>query len=152
MHRIYFEDSIGQLLGRTRRAFSNHLNRSFLASGLEINIDQFVILGLLFDNDNKCQQDLAVLTGKDKSSIARLLNNMERKGLITRRAASNDRRQKHINLTEKSNNLKDDISLLIEKTLRNAQQDIDPEKLQICKDVLKQIYKNVDNSKISVNL
>ena len=57
-----------------------------------------------------------------------------------------DRRQKLIYLTPKGKVLQKDLIRLAQKTLDEAQQGIEPAHIDICKNVLQKVYRNLSNS------
>ncbi|MCD6116133.1 MarR family transcriptional regulator [bacterium] len=136
-------ESVAHLVGKVRRAFTNHLNRSYVQAGLNINVQQFVVLVILWNKDRLPQQDIASLTGKDKTSVTRLLNNMEKKGLILRQHGNTDKRQKLICLTEKGKSLKEKLIIHTEININTAEKDISSEDMEICKNVLNKMYENL---------
>lgn len=140
-------ESIAHLIGKVRRAFTNHLNRSYQQAGLDINVQQFVVLVILWDKDSLPQQEIAELTGKDKTSIARILNNMEKKKLIVRRPCEKDKRQKLICLTAHGKSLKEKVIIHTQNNIHIAEKGISPHDMQICKNVLHKMYENLSTTR-----
>jgi DNA-binding MarR family transcriptional regulator len=104
---MYDLESLGCLIFRVNRLMVNLLNRRFKEAGHDITIEQFQVLLHLWEHDGLLQSDLAECTQKDKASLARTLDIMERKNLIIRIIADSDRRQKQVYLTNKGKTLKD---------------------------------------------
>ncbi len=136
-------DSIAHLAAKVRRAFTNHLNRSFKQAGFNVTVEQFVVLMILRQAGELSQQEIATLSSKNKTSITRLLDNLEKKCLIVRNPGKNDGRQKMISLSARGKSLIDAIIIHTEIDDEIAEKGIAPEELKICKSVLNKIYQNL---------
>lgn len=78
----------------------------FRKSGLPLTPEQFMLIDLLWNQGEMSQQQLADQLQKDKNSVTKLVDAIERKGLVVRRQNANDRRSNTIVLTEKAQELK----------------------------------------------
>jgi DNA-binding MarR family transcriptional regulator len=95
------EFSIGYIIGTTRRLILKKLNEAFVKNNIPITIEQFIFLSTLKDQSGDVtQQDMACLTCKDKSAILRTIDILEKKGLVKRQAASDDRRKNTLIIAE----------------------------------------------------
>ena len=74
---IDFENSIGPWLGRTMKMLDYHMLETFQNAGLDLTKEQMVILKKLHFEDGLNQNELAFLTYRNKSSLARLLLKMK---------------------------------------------------------------------------
>ena len=85
--------------------------KQFLAArlkdeGVPLTPEQFMLIDLLWNHGEMSQQQLADLMQKDKNSVTKLVDAIERKGFVVRRQNRNDRRSNTLVLTEKANQLK----------------------------------------------
>lgn len=96
---IDFETSIGPWLGRTVKLVDYHLQEAFDANGLDLTKEQMIVLKTLHGQDGINQNELACLTFRDKSSLARLLSKMEAKNYITRLQSEEDKRNNEVFIT-----------------------------------------------------
>ena len=120
-----------------------HLNRSFAKAGHDVTGEQWRILGCLWHRDGQRQQDLANVVHKDKTSITRIIDGMERRDLVVRIPDKLDRRQKLIYLTDKGKRLQEELMQIVQRTSLEAQQGINPEHLDVFRDVLTNIHSNL---------
>lgn len=134
------------LIKRTARAFRRGLNRSFSEAGHDITCEQWRILRWLWYKDGQRQQDLADVAHKDKTSITRIIDSMEKRDLVVRIPDKLDRRQKLIYLTDKGKRLREESMKVVQKTSLEAQQGIKPEHLDIFREVLAKIQDNLSDS------
>ena len=97
---VDFDTSVGRWIGSTAKMVDNYLHEAFQSQGLDLSKEQMVVLKKLHENDGLIQNELAYLTLRDKSSLARLLAKMERKDYITREQDDFDKRVNRVFLTE----------------------------------------------------
>ena len=136
-------DYIGLIVSMAARAMGVGITRAFAQAGRAITCEQWIILRTLWDKDGRCQQELALHTGKDKASITRLTDALEKRGLVRRKGSESDRRQKLIFLTDEGVRIKDELVPLVAAVLLKAQAGIDRQRLEQCRDVLYQFYSNL---------
>jgi DNA-binding MarR family transcriptional regulator len=112
-------------------------------AGHDMSADEWEILAnLKMLCDGQFQPQLADRTFKDKAAITRLIDGLEKKGLVKRVQDENDRRQKKIFLTSKSSKFVKKLLSVAKRAQVRGQKDIDPVQLEIFKSVLRQIFKN----------
>ena len=85
--------------------------KQFIAAKLrEMNVpltpEQFMLIDLLWNQGEMSQQQLADLMHKDKNSVTKLVDAIEKKGFVVRRQNRTDRRSNTLVLTENANQLK----------------------------------------------
>ena len=86
--------------------------KQFMATMLKLNnIDltpeQFLLIDLLWNQGSLSQQQLADMMQKDKNSVTKLVDAIERKGFVVRQQNALDRRSNTLVLTEKALELRD---------------------------------------------
>jgi len=140
------EQSLLFLIKRTARCFRRQLNCNFAKAGHDVTSEQWRILKCLQQQDGLRQQDLADIVYKDKTSITRIIDSMEKHDLVVRIPDRLDRRQNLIYLTNKGKRLMEELIQIVQKTSLEAQQGINPEHLDICRNVLTKIRSNLFDS------
>ena len=75
---------------------------------IDLTPEQFLLIDLLWNQGPMSQLEIADQMQKDKNSITKLVDAIERKGYVERHQNPNDRRSNTIVLTELGNSLKDD--------------------------------------------
>lgn len=68
--------------------------------------EQFMLIDLLWNQGEMTQQQLADQLQKDKNSVTKLVDAIEKKGFVVRKQNPHDRRSNTLLLTEKANELK----------------------------------------------
>ena len=97
----------GRLIGRTAGLMSRYVNAEMEKHG--VTLEQWIILAHLHQNDGLEQHQIAMLCAKTKGTITHLLDHLERRNLVYRRAHPQDRRIKQVFLTDKGHELKDKL-------------------------------------------
>lgn len=75
---------------------------------VDLTPEQFLLIDLLWNQGPLSQQEIADQMQKDKNSITKLVDAIERKGFVKRNQNPNDRRSNTIVPTELAESLKDD--------------------------------------------
>lgn len=112
------------LNGKVSAAINRKLSRNFRQNGVEITPEQWTVLLFLWEKDGVTQQELCNATFKDKPSMTRLIDNMERQHLVVRIADKRDRRTNLIHLTKTGRELEGKARFIANKTLKEALQRI----------------------------
>lgn len=139
-------DSFLHLLNITDKLMKTSLGNALQSNGFTITPEQFSILVSLWSKNGQCQYELATCQGKDRASITRLVDGMEKENLVVRIPSENDRRTKLVYLTQKAKNMKDSIMEVVHDATLNAQKEISREEILETKKVLKKMIANLNNS------
>jgi len=129
--------------GKASIAIARRLQKKFNSAGLRITIEQWSVLYHLWKQDGLSQQELCNATFRDKPSITRLLDNLEKLELVKRMASVEDRRINRICLTKTGLKLQEQSMMLAENTLNEALEGVAAEQIEICKTVLQLVYDNL---------
>ena len=130
------------LNGKVSTAINRKLSRNFRQEGVEITPEQWTILLFLWEMDGVTQQELCNATFKDKPSMTRLIDNMERQHLVVRISDKKDRRNNLIHLTKTGRELENKAYKIANATLEQALQGLSLEELKIGQEVLRKVFTN----------
>jgi DNA-binding MarR family transcriptional regulator len=131
------------ITGKASTAIARRLQKKFNTSGLNLTIEQWSVLYHLWKEDGKSQQELCNATFRDKPSITRLVDNLEKLGLVKRMPSENDRRINKVQLTKQALKLQEETMTLAEETLNEALEGVPAEHINLCKEVLQKVYDNL---------
>lgn len=131
------------ITGKASTAIARRLQKKFNQAGLNLTIEQWSVLYQLWKEDGISQQQLCNATFRDKPSITRLLDNLEKLKLVKRIASKNDRRINMILLTDDAKNLQEQAMELATQTLNEALDSVPADRIDICKEVLQIVYDNL---------
>ncbi|MDF2190887.1 MarR family transcriptional regulator [Paraflavitalea sp. CAU 1676] len=131
------------ITGKASTAIARRLQKKFNSAGLNVTIEQWSVLYHLWKQDGISQQELCNATFRDKPSITRLVDNLERLQLVKRVSSDADRRMNLIYLTRQAQKLQEQSMEIAEETLNEALEGVPPERIEICKEVLQIVYDNL---------
>ena len=134
------------ITGKASTAIARRLQKNFKQAGVDITIEQWSVLYHLWKQDGQSQQQLCDATFRDKPSITRLVDNLEKLQLVTRVANKDDRRINRIYLTQQANLLQAQTMELANQTLNEALEGVSNEQIEIAKEVLQKVYDNLTPS------
>ena len=133
------DDSVGYLINIVAGKLKNELNRRI--TSFDITPEQWAVLNRLWEKDGITQKDLAERTFKDQPNIGRILDKLEKKGLIRRCADTEDLRVLIVSLTQEGQKLKKELIPLAAEVLDLVQKDISEEERKVLVTVLKRILR-----------
>jgi len=132
------------ITGKASTAIARRLQKKFNAAGINLTIEQWSVLYHLWKEDGKSQQELCNATFRDKPSITRLVDNLEKLNLVRRVADDNDRRINKIFLSKQALKLQEETMQLAEETLNEALEGVPADQIEMCKEVLQKVYDNLN--------
>lgn len=131
--------SLGFLTWKVSRLMTNDLAARFVEAGIEVTVEQWRALIPMFKLDGLTQGRLCELLSQEKTGVSRLVAALEKRGLVRREASKQDRRIKHVYITDSGRELIESTLDMVIKSHDQQIEHIDPEELAICKRVLWQI-------------
>ena len=131
------------ITGKASTAIARRLQKNFKQNGVEITIEQWSVLYHLWKQDGLSQQQLCDSTFRDKPSITRLVDNLEKLKLVKRVASRDDRRINMIYLTPEAMQLQEKTMELAGQTLNEALTGVTNGQIEIAKEVLQMVYENL---------
>ena len=131
------------ITGKASTAIARRLQKKFNTAGLSITIEQWSVLYHLWKQEGISQQELCNATFRDKPSLTRLIDNLEKLNLVKRVASQNDRRINLIYLTKQGQKLQEETMALADETLNEALIKVPTDRVDVCKEVLQVVYDNL---------
>ena len=135
------------LINSAHRAMTKRFVQNAMKSGLDISLDQWMVLGPIWQLESASQKELGEITLKDKTSITRLVDILEKKNLVVRVEDQIDHRIKRVILTNAGKQLFFDVLPIMEKTREEVRKDISDQEIEIFKNVLSSIIMNLEDEK-----
>lgn len=131
------------ITGKASIAIARRLQKKFNLAGLNLTIEQWSVLYQLWKQDGSSQQELCKMTFRDKPSITRLVDNLEKLQLVKRVPSESDRRINLVFVTRQGLKLEEQTMALAEETLNEALTGIPGDNINLCKEILQQVYDNL---------
>ena len=120
-----------------------YLAEVFKKNNVNLTAEQYLVMDTLWNEGTLTQQAIAFIIQKDKNSVTQFIDNLEKKGLVTRSVAKEDRRVNNIVVTAEGMALKDSTKQLAIDTMNKALEGIPEEEVLIFVNVLKKICGNI---------
>lgn len=133
------DESLGCLTNLSAMAARNYLSRQLTLNGIDMTIEQFKVMVVLWKEGSSTQQNIADFVGKDKTSVTRLIAGLEKRSLIQRSTACQDKRCNHVTLTPQGTALEKPTMEVLKQANESLQKFFKPEELAITLRVLKQM-------------
>ena len=131
------------ITGKASTAIARRLQKNLKQANVDITIEQWSVLYHLWKQDGLSQQQLCDATFRDKPSITRLVDNLEKLQLVKRVASKDDRRINMIYLTKEAQDLQEQTMLVASQTLNEALAGVTNGQIEIAKEVLQTVYDNL---------
>ena len=139
------EITLGMLIGQVHRLSTKRFVQNSHTHGLEISLDQWLVLGPVWKNDGISQKDIAEYCGKDKTSITKIIDTLEKKNLVVRVTDQLDHRVKRVVLSQKGRELFLSALPVMAQTRDELRSGISDKEIEALKSILNKIYKNLND-------
>lgn len=143
MESFQFETSFGRALGMAHTAMFRHLAKLMKEKNLPITPEQFSVLTHLWRNDGLQQSELAVCTNRNRANVTRIIDILEREGIVVRKDDPNDRRVFRIYLTDLGKKLKNEAAKCAQKSIEDSLDGVSESDKTVALSVFKKIVDNV---------
>ena len=144
---LKFHMNMGMLINSAQRAMTRKFVQNATDSGLDISLDQWMVLGPIWQLESASQKELGEMCLKDKTNITRIIDTLEQKNLVVRVEDQIDHRIKRVVLTNAGKQLFFDVLPIMEKTREEVRKDISNKDIETFKLVLSKILENLTDAK-----
>lgn len=135
------DESLGFLVHRADLALTRTLLARFGRRG--ITVEQWMVLSRLSEGDGITQRELARRNGHDPTTLTRILQKMERKGLVQRGDDRDDGRALRVTVTQKGRRLQAELAVLALAGVPEVTAGMTPHELQELKRLLRLVFENL---------
>jgi DNA-binding MarR family transcriptional regulator len=139
-------------LGRTAKAMDYFMADYFESNGIKLTKAQMIALRVLSEHDGIIQNKLAFITNRDKASLTRLIDTMEKKKLVKRMIKEDDKRNKLVFITDEGKNTLQNAIPILKNIIKKVQENITIKDLDITINVLQQISENINADELTTPL
>ena len=124
---------------KTYRQFAQ---RRLNEAGLDITIDQWLVLKAILEKPDISQLEIADVVFKDAASVTRIIDLLVRKNYLERTAHDTDRRRFSLQLTDTGSDLMKNIAKVVDQNRKTALQRISEKQLEQTRQTLNTIIEN----------
>ena len=130
------------LNSRIKKCFFDKLQEN----GINVTPEQYLVLDILWEKQSLSQQNIADIIQKDKNSVTKIIDSLEKKQLVRRVMDQKDRRINKIELTDEAISLEKVTTDVAIKFMNDAIKGIDNKDLDSFVYVMRQIKDNLENN------
>ena len=141
--KLESEITLGMLIGQIHRLSTKRFVQNSHMHGLEISLDQWLVLGPVWKNDGISQKEISEYCGKDKTSVTKIIDTLEKKNLVVRVTDQLDHRVKRVVLSQKGRELFLSALPVMAQTRDELRSGISDKEIEALKSILSKIYKNL---------
>lgn len=127
----------------TIKRIRSFMQKGLTDGGIDLTVDQWVVIDHIKPKPGISQNDLATDTAKDAPTITRILDLLVEKGLIRRQMADEDRRKFNIFLTENGEKLHENALQVIGDIRKKSWKNLTDEDYDHLVRIMDRIYQNV---------
>ena len=136
-------DTLAPWLGKTSKMMEGLLTHQFKKDNIDVSVKQWLLLKFLYIKDGQSQNQLAFLTDRDKGSLTRLINTVEKKNLIARIPSKEDKRVNLVYLTKKGSKVFEASKVSLQAITKTLHTGITDEEISATINILKKVIENI---------
>ena len=116
---------------------------------MPLTTKQWILLRILDEADGRPQNELALITERDKASLVRLINSLEKNKLVKRVQDPEDKRVNRIYLSEKGREVFQQALPVVNRSFTDLQKGLDKSEIEDVIRVLKKVLDNICQSQLA---
>ena len=140
------EECMSYLIGRTLQSVKNLIFREFKVNNFNITPEQWAVMSYLHKEDGLYQKQIADFLFKDKPTVTRILDILEKRNLVIRISDEKDRRKFKIYLTQDGKDTVAQLVPIAKEVQLKIKENISREEIETLKTILNKIYTNSANN------
>lgn len=140
---IVVDRAIGFWIHRVLTASRLEMYRRFREHGEDVTPEQWAVLIRLWEKDGVTQSELSEATFRDKPTMSRIVDSMEKRGFVERRVDPEDARARLIHLTRRGRALRTKLVPVAEEIVTRMTRGIDARALDTTRSALQRMFANL---------
>ena len=140
---IVLDNALAYWIHRVYQATRNASFATLRAAGEEITPEQWIVMVRLWEQDNRTQTELGESTYRDRPTMSRILDGMERRGLVKRKRDPDHGRVWRVVLTPKGASLRAELVPHARELVKRSLAGIPERDLEITRNTLRRMFENL---------
>lgn len=141
------QDVLFYSLEAASKAYRRFAQARLHEAGIDITIDQWLVLKTIHERPDITLQKVGTSVFKDFASVTRIVQLLERKGLLRRKPHPTDGRRSELALTGAGESVIRTVEPIAQANRRRALAGIDAEEMARLRELLKRIVENCDEGR-----
>jgi DNA-binding MarR family transcriptional regulator len=142
-NRVVLEKALPFLIHACYQQLRSLTYKEFLGHGLELTPEQWVVLVRLWEKDGQSQSALSESTLRDRPTMSRILDTMEKSELVERCVDPKDARSRLVKLTRTGKSLQPKLVPVAKKLVQRLEQGISERDLETTHRTLARMLENL---------
>lgn len=139
-----FQDTLGPNLGKTMKLIEHCIDDLLANKGFNLTKMQFILLHKVHEQNGACQNELAFASNRNKSTLARAINVLEKKNYIARIPSEEDKRVNQLFVTKTGLDVIERSTPIFEEMRSIIYKGISEEEANQVIEILKRVRANVN--------
>lgn len=127
---------VGKLRSKLYRLQKQHYAQE---AEVKMTVEEFILLNMINEKNDQISQNIAIATGKNKSVVMRMIDSLEKKGLVRRTPNPADRRENLLSITDEGEKTVRQYHDIEQRLSTELADGITPEELSVFWNVLDRI-------------
>jgi MarR family transcriptional regulator, organic hydroperoxide resistance regulator len=142
-NRVVLERALPFVIHACYQQLRSLTYKEFLQHGLELTPEQWVVLVELWEKDGQSQSALGERTLRDKPTMSRILDTMEKGGLVARHVDEADARTRLVKLTRAGKALREKLVPVAKQLVARLERGISESDLETTHRTLSRMLENI---------
>ncbi|RXP53068.1 MarR family transcriptional regulator [Lutibacter sp. HS1-25] len=149
LNKSDFNSTLVPWLGKTSKMMNLYIADVLQTNNFPITKQQWIVLKILHeDYDGIIQNELAFITDRNKASLTRLINCLEKNKLVIRVQSKEDSRKKSVYITKEGRELFLKTKPLMLNSILKTQEGISKEEMKIFIQIMSKIQHNLKEQSV----
>jgi DNA-binding MarR family transcriptional regulator len=143
MNAVGLNEAYLYQLKKTVKQLNRYSQEILKENGVTITSDQWVVVKRISEQEGVNQREIAGITYKDPASVTRIIDLLEKNGIVMRKPVEGDRRSYALFLTDAGKSLVRKITPIASEILSKGLKGIKKSDQEKLNEILNKIYDNV---------
>lgn len=140
------KELLGTTIGKLRNKLHRLMKQRYAAeSSIKLTVEEFILLTMIRAKTDQILQNIAIATGKNKSVVMRMIDSLEKKGLVKRTVNPEDRRENLLSTTDMGEQVVAEYHKIEKKLSYELLKDIPDEKVEVFFEVIEEISRRTNS-------
>lgn len=140
------KELLGTTIGKLRNKLHRLMKQRYAAeANIKLTVEEFILLTMIRAKTDQILQNIAIATGKNKSVVMRMIDSLEKKGLVKRTVNPEDRRENLLSTTDTGEQVVAEYHKIEKKLSYELLKGIPDEKVEVFFEVIEEISRRTNS-------
>lgn len=140
------KELLGTTIGKLRNKLHRLMKQRYTAeANIKLTVEEFILLTMIRAKTDQILQNIAIATGKNKSVVMRMIDSLEKKGLVKRTVNPEDRRENLLSTTDMGEQVVAEYHKIEKKLSCELLKGIPEEKVEVFFEVVEEISRRTNS-------